>query len=506
MSKKRSSTTQPTVDINHDMFKSVTTISSTSTAPVDVVDLTEDEVIDLTRSKTASLTTVTGRNNRRISWFCTQHVDRMKKDGSGMLPSSSDIPAIIDKLNNFVDYLMVVKEFGEDGNTPHFHFYLKFPEPGVTKSRVVGLTTSTMDVQACKGTYEENLMYMEKTHAPILKFGTEPSLGQSGNYKRHKLQMLVDKFKAANYSLAAMDDVEILSHGKNLQLVAAVRSKQHKLQDLPGDNKSRNKILIGFPRVGKTMIALRHLRECPEGWHDHLLNKWTGVDVPPKAAWLFDDIGPEHHHLGQLLKRAGDRYPFTTEFKGGESWVRPAFVIVTSNYCLEELCRGDKNLIEALKERFDVVYVDKQMSDSVLTEAGFPTIPQEKFDEFEQGIQNWRTGSSSTFNTPNNTPFIPFRAPPVSTGARTTLVRQFSNTPPSPAVTVMPTAARMDIPEGCSPVTGVHALRIMRMQPFQETVPSSPTATLPLDDEEKEDEESDDEEKLDANHHVSFDI
>lgn len=70
----------------------------------------------------------------------------------------------------------------------------------------------------------------------------------------------------------------------------------------------------------------------------------------------MDDLGPEHHVLGQQLKLWSDRYGVVLETKGGAVTDEYDKFIVTSQYSPEEIFKDDKTL-EAIRRRFTVEHM-----------------------------------------------------------------------------------------------------------------------------------------------------
>ena len=76
---------------------------------------------------------------------------------------------------------------------------------------------------------------------------------------------------------------------------------------------------------------------------------------------LIDDAHADDAWLVHFLKTWADAYPFKAETKGGMTWIRPRWIIVTSNYRLAELGRRrtrdgmeypDERDVAALRRRF----------------------------------------------------------------------------------------------------------------------------------------------------------
>jgi hypothetical protein len=72
---------------------------------------------------------------------------------------------------------------------------------------------------------------------------------------------------------------------------------------------------------------------------------------------VLNDFEPSHGpFLGYFLKIWADHYAFNAEVKGGMLKIRPAKLIVTSQYALED-CFEDPKTIEALCRRFNRKYL-----------------------------------------------------------------------------------------------------------------------------------------------------
>jgi len=80
-------------------------------------------------------------------------------------------------------------------------------------------------------------------------------------------------------------------------------------------------------------------------------NKWF-IGYKNQRTIILDDFGPKQcEYLGWYMKRWADLFPFPIESKGGGRMIRPAHIVVTSQYHIDE-CFEDPLVRDAIKERF----------------------------------------------------------------------------------------------------------------------------------------------------------
>lgn len=87
----------------------------------------------------------------------------------------------------------------------------------------------------------------------------------------------------------------------------------------------------GQPGTGKSTKA----RERYPDTYEKPLNKWWDC-YQGQACALLDDFAPCHNILATHLLRWADLFVFTGEVKGGHITIRPATILVTSNYTIAE--------------------------------------------------------------------------------------------------------------------------------------------------------------------------
>jgi len=122
----------------------------------------------------------------------------------------------------------------------------------------------------------------------------------------------------------------------------------------------------GLPDAGKSHKARK---DYPK-FFDKMINKWwDGWDPSIHDTVLLDDFDTCHRALGHYLKRWTDKYPFSGEIKNLVVQVRPKWVVVTSNYTIQDIFGDDATLCAALERRFNIVHLNERWQDRVAREA-----------------------------------------------------------------------------------------------------------------------------------------
>lgn len=101
-------------------------------------------------------------------------------------------------------------------------------------------------------------------------------------------------------------------------------------------------------------------KDYPDLYWKGMSKWWDGYNH--EATVVLDDFDPKHgEFLSYYLKIWADHYAFNAEVKGGMLKIRPAVVVVTSQYTIEECFRNrdgspDIPTIEAIRRRFKKLY------------------------------------------------------------------------------------------------------------------------------------------------------
>eukprot|EP00758_Cryptobia_borreli_P018164 Tbor_TRINITY_DN6533_c0_g1::TRINITY_DN6533_c0_g1_i1::g.7463::m.7463 len=113
----------------------------------------------------------------------------------------------------------------------------------------------------------------------------------------------------------------------------------------------------GVPCTGKTTTAVRAF---PSSYFKDVNKWWDGYKGENNV--IIDEF-PQTcpGDLKRLVKVWGDRLPFTAEMKGLSHVIRPKLVIITTNWPLEEVYKGNTTDIGAMRKRFHQIHFDSYL-------------------------------------------------------------------------------------------------------------------------------------------------
>lgn len=249
-------------------------------------------------------------------------------------------------------YMVYGKEVGESG-TPHLQGFVTFK----TARRLTGMKKlhGTAHFEPTKGSSDQAATYCKKD-GDFVEFGTVPAQGQ-----RTDLQTATDMIVAGSKisEVAAELPTVFARYGRGLRDLA------HVLQQEYAHDTVRGIWIVGEPGTGKSYYARQ---EWPS-YYDKPQNKWfDGYDGQDTI--LIDDFDHKGTCLDHYIKRWADRYPCTGETKGGTVHLRHKRFVITSNYRIEDLWKGDKTLIDAIERRFTYYTSKKVFNGPRLNESG----------------------------------------------------------------------------------------------------------------------------------------
>lgn len=221
-------------------------------------------------------------------------------------------------------------------------------------------------------TPEQNIAYCQK-EGDWWEVGTRPTTTEEANGRQKtKWAEVVENAKAGRIS--EIDEGVLLRYYNAIRHMGATSAtSEDDLEQVCGV------WIHGPPDTGKSFIV-RETFGTPNIHLKQLSKWWDGYRG--QIAVLLDEVSPEFAwQYRSELKTWADRYAFNSEFKGGSMTIRPRYIIVTSNWSIDEIYASrsfdtvDKN---AFKKRFIEVEIPTRghMTPAELREtAEYRTLP-----------------------------------------------------------------------------------------------------------------------------------
>jgi len=245
-------------------------------------------------------------------------------------------------LEEEASYHVFGEEVGESG-TPHYQGFIIFKKPK-RLNQVKALVEPRGHFEVAKGKNSQAADYCKKD-GQFQEFGSLPAergaAGGAANKARYELA-----FKQAKSG--ELDDIEpdlLIKHYRTLKQIRT---------DYVGDIVPLDYLpgiwIFGASGIGKSKYARdkypgAYVKNCNKWW-DHYQNEDNVI---------IDDFDDTHSCLGHHLKRWGDHYAFTAETKGGSIYIRPKWIVVTSQYSIQDIFHKDHPTLEALSRRFEEI-------------------------------------------------------------------------------------------------------------------------------------------------------
>lgn len=258
--------------------------------------------------------------------------------------------------NTALTYVVAGLEKGDQG---HWHAQAYLELPPRKKKTCAGVRKSFPDFNphceiavTCPNT---NKTYCLKGgHDLHFEIGTARSFTKEGPGAREKMDW------AAQYALAKKDvtacapRLQITCYSNLQKINFAATNATKDVTDY------KNYFLYGDTGTGKTRLMHTMAGELSPDYPAYSKDaqtKWfDGINEQHKVV-MIDEIERNASFMGHLLKKLCDRYPVRVEIKGAGCVIRPTSVLMTSNYTIDEIFKGDDQLIAALKRRIRIIHV-----------------------------------------------------------------------------------------------------------------------------------------------------
>lgn len=252
--------------------------------------------------------------------------------------------AVLATLAPLVKYATFQLEEGEQG-TPHYQGFVWFAKQKSLSAVTKILTETHWSQMYKKGTPHKAANYCQKAE------GRLDGPWTTGVMPEYESGTRTDLDAFARNALK-MTDRELFeeSPGAFLRYHKHVEAVRLKILPPPVDLETRCGTWIYGPTTsGKSQMARSYGQ-----FFDKACNKWwDGYQSEPNI--IIDDLDKDHAWMSGNLKRWADRYPFPAETKGGYLKIRPARIIVTSNYHPSEIWPLQRDITDPLMARFVII-------------------------------------------------------------------------------------------------------------------------------------------------------
>lgn len=254
-------------------------------------------------------------------------------------PSSLESLSLLGS-NPITRYLIFGKEKGESG-TPHLQGYVSWFK-AKTFASVVSLFPGA-HISIAKGDAQSNRTYCSK-EGDFQEYGEIPKTRQEssaigGAATKLRWDSALECAKRGDLSPIPSDIV--IRYYSTLKRIAVDFVQR------PSDRASlENYWFYGSSGSGKSS----HARKLyPTAYSKPRTKWWDGYQNQKEV--IIDDLDPYNVGLGGLIKDWADHYPFPAEVKCGSILIRPAVIVITSQYQPEQIW-NDSETVAAIRRRF----------------------------------------------------------------------------------------------------------------------------------------------------------
>lgn len=235
-------------------------------------------------------------------------------------------------------YIIYGKEVGESG-TPHLQGTIVFKnavaETSVRK-KIPGHIEKCIALHSSLEYCKKEGDYTERGDPPLTN--TEKGTGEQQRWKQYREAAEQGDFENIPEKIR-------FNNPRLLQYHRDEHSKKRKLDD----TEEVHLWYYGKSGTGKSRKARE---ENPDAYLKNCNKWWCGYT--DEETVLIEDFDKRHECLSYHLKIWADRYPFLGEYKGGATRIRPAKIIVTSNYHPRDIWTEETDLGPVLR-RFKIV-------------------------------------------------------------------------------------------------------------------------------------------------------
>ena len=233
-----------------------------------------------------------------------------------------------------VVYLCYGKEVSSTG-TPHLQGYVCFKNAVYRPSRFFQ-QYGNGHFSMARGSADQNIEYCSK-EGDFTEFGTRPQgRDAQGHHGRRGGELEIERWEEA-WSSAKAGKVEDIPADIRLRHYTTICKVAAKYKKRPARLAGLdNTWIVGPHGTGKSTYVHD---KYPGAYKKGFSKWWCGFNEDDEGhlTVLLDDLHPKWAEK-ELLKNWADVFPFVAEYKGGSMQIRPARIVVTSNFTIEQVC------------------------------------------------------------------------------------------------------------------------------------------------------------------------
>lgn len=287
-----------------------------------------------------------------VNYPCGQPLDRWEREDIQKLLKAFE--------DDGARYACIGEERGKETKRSHMQGCVVYSNARALRPLIMLIKNTTGQhpwVCQMKGTPKQAADYCKKDHN-WLEFGECP---------------MEDEAKGAKAAKRAAKIIELAKQGDLNTIMELYPSEYlrmyNTLQRIKAENASVQKNLAdvcGIWIYGPSGVGKSHLpRSVGIPYYDKPFNKWWDCNKGEVMA-IMDDADPRNtEHLHGYIKRWCDRYPLNVEVKNSAARIRPEFVVITSQYSIEECFAADPKSVEAVARRCKQIFIPTKDSRAI---------------------------------------------------------------------------------------------------------------------------------------------
>lgn len=247
-------------------------------------------------------------------------------------------------------YVAYSEEVAPSTGTKHLQGYISFKQPkSIQQARLV---LQGCHVETMLGSIAQNEEYCSKAGI-LIEHGEKP-ISNDNKGRAEKLRWQNARSLAKEGKLDDIDaDIFIRCYSTLKRIKSDYASKPEPIDPICI-------WIYGTTGTGKSHAVETRFPNCYKKCMDDL--KWFDGYAGEEAVYL-EDIDKYQVKWGGVLKRLADRWPMQASVKGSMAYIRPKYVLVTSNYRIDEIWT-DPQTVEPLQRRF--TEIEKLSPDQVI--------------------------------------------------------------------------------------------------------------------------------------------